>query len=75
MTRALVSTSVSVDAAVNWAEVWPEVIATEAGTVTLAALLERTMLPLLVGAALSVTLQVVELPPLKVAGLQVTLVI
>ena len=53
---------------------WPEVIATEDGTVTFAELLERVMLPLAVGAPLRVTLQVEELPPLKVVGLQVMFV-
>lgn len=53
---------------------WPTAIATEDGTVTFAALLERAMLPLALGAPLSVTLQVEELPPLKVVGLQVMLV-
>jgi len=51
------------------------VIAIVEGTVTLAALLERRMLALLLGALLNVTLQVEELPPLNVAGLQVTLLI
>ncbi len=58
----------------NCAVVWPAVIATEEGTVTLAALLERVMLPFVAGAPLSVTLQVEEAPPLKAVGLQVTLV-
>jgi hypothetical protein len=54
--------------------VWPEAIAIVEGTVTFAALLERVMLPLVLGALLSMTLQVAELPRLKIAGLQVTLV-
>ncbi len=50
-------------------------IAIVEGTVTFAALLERRMLPLLLGALLNVTLQVEELPPLNAAGLHVMLVI
>jgi len=73
VTAEMVSTSTSVDAAVNCTEVWPEGIATDEGTVTFAAVLARAMLPLLLGALLSVTLQVEELPPLKVVGMHVIL--
>ena len=48
-------------------------IAIVEGTVTVAAVLERVIVPLLLGALLSVTLQVEELPPLNVAGVHVTL--
>jgi hypothetical protein len=70
---ALMSRSVSVDETVNCADVWPEEIAIQAGTDTIAVLLESWIVAFEVSAALSLTVQLEEFPALNVAGLQVTL--